>query len=87
VADWWWVVVLVVLALAGALYLRSRRAGAGPNGGGRQVAGAGRPDFRQDREDSRVGGMSEEDRAWETASLRTDRETRERGEDPVDRRE
>ena len=85
-SDWWWVIVLVVLAVAGALYLRSRGTGAVRGRADRLHAGSAPPDFRQDREDARVTGMSDEDRAWEAASLRTDRETRERAEDPGDRR-
>ena len=77
-ADWWWVAVLVALAVAGVLFLRSRRASAGGSRADRPDGGAAAPDFRQDREDARVARMSEEDRAWEAASLRTDRETRER---------
>lgn len=32
-------------------------------------------DYAQDREDNRLAHMSEEDRAWEAASLQKDRET------------
>ena len=55
----------------------------------RRDKGAGRPtgepaprDFAQDREDSRQGRLSEEDRAWQEASLRRDRERRERDQSP-----
>ncbi len=34
-------------------------------------------DFAQDREDNRLGRMSEEDRAWERASLQKERDSRE----------
>ena len=77
-SDWWYVIAIVGLAAVGVLYLRARRTGAG---GGRNDGPDGaraRPDFTQDREDSRLSGMSAEDRAWEDASLRTNRETRER---------
>ncbi len=38
-------------------------------------------DYARDREDNRLAHMSEEDRAWETASLQRDRETRGRSQD------
>ena len=40
----------------------------------RPVAAPGPRDYAQDREDSRRAGLSEEDRAWEDASLRRSRE-------------
>ena len=46
-------------------------------------AGAPAPrDFAQDREDSRQGRLSEEDRAWQEASLERDRVRRERDQSP-----
>ena len=39
-------------------------------------------DFAQDREDSRQGRLSEEDRAWQEASLQRDQERRERDQSP-----
>ena len=38
--------------------------------------------YVQDREDERVGRMSDEDRAWEAASLERERERREREDTP-----
>ena len=75
-SDWWYVIAIVGLAAVGALYLRARRTGGGSNDG--RDGARTRADFTQDREDSRLSGMSAEDRAWEDASLRTSRETRER---------
>jgi hypothetical protein len=37
-------------------------------------------DYARDREDNRLAHMSEEDRAWETASLERERAARERTE-------
>ena len=48
---------------------------------GNDAPPAGEPaprDFAQDREDSRQGRLSEEDRAWQKASLERDRDRRER---------
>ena len=76
-SDWWWVIAIVGLAAVAVLYLRAR---GNTNRGGsadRPDGARARPDFAQDREDSRLAGMSAEDRAWEDASRRTDRETRE----------
>ena len=48
--------------------------------------GASAPrDFAQDREDSRQAGLSDEDRAWQEASLQRDRERRERDQSPPKR--
>ena len=77
-SDWWYVIAIVGLAAVGVLYLRARRTGTGGGGTDRSDGARARPDFTQDREDSRLSGMSAEDRAWEDASLRTNRETRER---------
>ena len=73
-SDWWYVIAIVGLAAVGVMYLRARRTGGGSNEG--PDSARARPDFTQDREDSRLSGMSVEDRAWEDASLRTNRETR-----------
>ena len=40
----------------------------------RPVAAPGPRDYAQEREDSRQAGMSEEDRAWQEASLQRSRE-------------
>ncbi len=49
----------------------------------RPVVGESAPrDFKQDREDSRQAALSEEDRAWQEASLQRDRERRERDQSP-----
>ncbi|MDP9364067.1 MAG: hypothetical protein M3Q10_07545 [Chloroflexota bacterium] len=80
--DWWYVIPIVGLAAVGGMYLRARR---GSSGRGNDPAGSDRADtnFAQDREDGRLAGMSAEDRAWEDASLRTNRETRPRDALPV----
>ena len=48
----------------------------------RPAATADPRDYAQDREDSRRGRLSDEDRAWEDASLQRDRERREREQPP-----
>ena len=45
--------------------------------GGREDGAPASRGYTQDREDERVGRMSDEDRAWEAASLQRDRERRE----------
>jgi hypothetical protein len=40
-----------------------------------------RTDYAQDREDNRLAQMSEEDRAWQEASLEREREMRKQTED------
>lgn len=73
-ADWWYVIAVVALAAVGLWYLRARSRGASPGRDARS-AGAGLPrDFPREREDARVAQMSEEDRAWETASSERNRE-------------
>ena len=59
--------------------LLGRGNNAGGSGEGGVPASRG---YLQDREDERVGRMSDEDRAWEAASLQRDRERREREETP-----
>ena len=73
-ADWWYVIVIVGLAAVAVLYLRSRRAGSGGGRDDRQDGAATPRDYRQEREDVRLAGMSEEDRAWGDASLQRNRE-------------
>ena len=58
--------------------VRGRRGGARPAGD--------RPprDYPREREDARVAGMSEDDRAWEAASRQRDRDRREQDWTPSD---
>ena len=56
--------------------LRPRRRDDGPEG-----APTAR-DYAQEREDSRQAGLSDEDQAWQEASLQRDRERRERDGSP-----
>ncbi len=74
-SGWWFVVVIVGLAAA-LLYRRAR--GSRSRGGRDDRHGGPGTDreFRQEREDARLARTSEEDRAWEAASLRRDRERR-----------
>ena len=50
----------------------------GSNAGGSEGGAPASRGYTQDREAERVGRMSDEDRAWEAASLQRDRERRER---------
>ena len=52
---------------------------------GRDDGSEGAPtarDYAQEREDSRQAGLSDEDRAWQEASLQRDQERREREGSP-----
>ena len=76
-SNWWYLIVIVALVAGVILYLRARQKSPG-RGSSDPLGSTGVPaDFRQDREDSRRAHMSDEDRAWETASLRKDQATRE----------
>ena len=48
----------------------------------RPVGAPGPRDYAQEREDSRQAGLSDEDRAWQEASLLRDRDRRERDQSP-----
>ncbi len=73
-SDWWWYAFLIVVIVASVyLILRIRRSDAP-----RSDAGATSRDYTGDREAHRVGGMSDEDREWEAASLRRSHEAQER---------
>ena len=52
---------------------------------GRPAAAPAARDFAQEREDSRQARLSEEDRAWQEASLQRDQERREREGDRTGR--
>lgn len=76
-SEWWYVIVIVVVAVLAVLFFRDRQQ--------RRDADANRPvdadstrDYRAEREDTRVTGMSAEDREWEAASLRRNQENRDR---------
>jgi hypothetical protein len=63
----WIVIVVAVAAVAYFLYDRQRRSTR--DEARRKPDASGTGDFTADRETSRLAGMSEEDRAWEQASL------------------
>ena len=73
-SDSWYVVAVLGLAVVGVLVLRSRANRAGGTADDRPVAAPAHRDFTQEREDARLGRMSEEDRAWQEASLQRSRE-------------
>jgi hypothetical protein len=62
--DVWWIVLVGVLRS-----VRARSGDAGPTQAADQ-------DFVEERESSRLGAMSEEDRAWQAASLEKNRANR-----------
>jgi hypothetical protein len=63
----WIVIIVAVAAIAYFLYDRQRRSARDVAKGKPGPSGTG--DFTADRETTRLSGMSEEDRAWEQASL------------------
>ncbi|MDP9364332.1 MAG: hypothetical protein M3Q10_08950 [Chloroflexota bacterium] len=65
--------------------LRARLRGTGNDEGGGGRRGGARAGVGQEREEARLAGMSEEDRAWEDASLQRDRERRARDGDRTER--
>ena len=42
-------------------------------------------DYAREREDTRQAGLSDEDRAWQEASLQRDRDRRDQGQPPAGR--
>jgi hypothetical protein len=72
---WWIVLAIFVLAVIAVVSVVLRNARQGPSVNAQPPASD--RDFVQEREASRLGGMSEEDRAWQAASLEKDRTTRE----------
>ena len=85
-ADWWYVIAIAGIALAGIRYMRSRTAGNGRSGSARQASTPADRDYKQEREDDRHAHMSDEDRAWEAASLQRNRELRARDDTPAEHR-
>ncbi len=76
-SNWWYLIVLAAVVAGVMLYLRARRKSTSGNSTEPLDSTPVPADFRQDREDSRRAHLSDEDRAWETASLRKDQATRE----------
>jgi hypothetical protein len=71
---WWIVLILFVLATITVLTVVRRNSRKAP--GPAEETPAHQRDFVEERETSRLTGMDEEDRAWQTASLEKDREQR-----------
>lgn len=78
-SDWWWyaLAVAVILAVAIVAYVRIRSAGV-PAGRGDDDT----RDYRGEREANRTNAMSDEDHAWEAASLERSRQAQERDRTP-----
>jgi hypothetical protein len=73
-SDWWYGIAIGALALVGLRYLRLRGSASSRAGDDRQASAAPAADYQQDREDARLAHMSDEDRAWEAASIDRSRE-------------
>jgi hypothetical protein len=78
-SEWW--IILVALAIIVAAFLVMRRRNAGLTGS--SVSDPTR-NYTGERETDRLGGMSDEDRAWETASLERNRQREARERPPQD---
>jgi hypothetical protein len=78
-SDWWWwvLVAIAVIVVAAFVVMRRRNAGAPDTS-----ANTPTPNYREERETGRLGGMSAEDRAWETASLERNRKREEQEPPP-----
>jgi hypothetical protein len=72
-SNWWYVLAIVVIAASVILFLRYRGRGGGVPLASRTGIGPNR-NYAQEREEARVGRMSEEDQEWESASLERNRE-------------
>ena len=73
----WLIILLAIVVVAAAVvaYMRVRAA----NASGPETADPSR-NYTNERESDRVGGMSDEDREWEAASLKRNRDAQERTE-------
>jgi hypothetical protein len=78
VSDWWYVIAILGLAAVGVRYLLSRRNRTSRSSDDHRASAPTQRDYAKERADARLARMSEEDRAWEAASLQRDRATRER---------
>lgn len=78
-SDWWWyaLAVAVILAVAIVAYARTRNAGVSAVRGDDDTR-----DYRGEREANRTSAMSDEDHAWEAASLERNRQAQERDPPP-----
>lgn len=80
-SDWWWYVLVAVVVVAAAVVLmrgRSSRTTRATPAVDERLA----RDYGNEREAGRLGGMSDEDRAWESASLERNRKSVERDQPP-----
>jgi hypothetical protein len=69
--DWWLVIAIAAVVIVATRVLKARGGSAAPTS---ESAAGTRVDFSGNREASRVSGLSEEDRAWETASQQRSRD-------------
>ena len=77
-SNWWIILLIVVLVAAGLFYVRSRR----ERHEDVIVGAASTRDYVQEREASRAGQMSEEDRTWQEASLQKNRDAQDQNPPP-----
>jgi hypothetical protein len=77
---WWFLAAIVPIAVIGVLcvVLRSRGSRQDRTEGRDAASTTTERDFVSERETSRLGNMSAEDRAWQSASLEKERVNRER---------
>jgi hypothetical protein len=76
-SNWWWYALIVVLVVVGVKTYMQRRRSQVQGRQVDQVSDTGTPrDYSREREDLRSASLSTEDRAWETASLQRERDSR-----------
>lgn len=78
-SSWLWILLIVVIAaIAVMAYMRMRTSQAQSRQSALESESATNTsrDYSQEREDLRSSNLSEEDRAWETASLQRERDSR-----------
>jgi LPXTG-motif cell wall-anchored protein len=73
-SSWLIILIIVILVAAGLLFWRSRQ----ERHEDVMVGAASTRDYEQERKDSRNTQMSDEDRAWQEASLQKNRENQAR---------
>ncbi|HET9662175.1 MAG TPA: hypothetical protein VFP05_17750 [Thermomicrobiales bacterium] len=81
----WWIVVIVIIFLVaiGLFAIRARREGQDAQAKAHAAANRSDRNYEQEREDSRVSHLSDEDRAWEAASLQKNREAQQQSPPPT----
>ena len=81
-SDWWYGIAIGALAIVALRFLLLRGNASRRKGDDRQAGPSPAEDYPQDREDTRLSHMSDEDRAWEAASIDRNRERQTRVGEP-----